>query len=101
MIINENGFITDNPNNIDENINSHIKNLDEKININPNTSEINDSKNDELNHDNEKNENNCLALTVRKDYNVSIMKNSVFTSLRLTVKIAITTLALNILKLFL
>ena len=46
-------------------------------------------------------ETNCLALTVRKNYNVSIIKNSIFTSLRLSFKVAISTLVLNILKLFL
>ncbi len=46
-------------------------------------------------------ETNCLALTVRKNYNVSIIKNSIFTSLRFSLKVAISTLVLNILKLFL
>lgn len=44
---------------------------------------------------------NCLALTVRKDYNLSIVKNSIFTTLRVSWKIAISTFILNILKLFL
>ncbi len=45
-------------------------------------------------------ETNCLALTVRKDYNISIIKNGFFTTLRLSWKVAISTFVLNILKLF-
>ena len=50
--------------------------------------------------ENEDNHSNCLALTVRKDYNLSIVKNSIFTTLRVSWKIAISTFILNILKLF-
>ena len=46
-------------------------------------------------------ETNCLALTVRKDYNLSIVRNSIFTTLRISLKVAISTFVLNILKLFL
>lgn len=46
-------------------------------------------------------ETNCLALTVRKDYNLSIVKNTILTTFRFSWKIAFSTLVLNILKLFL
>lgn len=42
----------------------------------------------------------CLALTVRKSYNLSIVKNSIFTTLRVSWKVALSTFVLNILKLF-
>ena len=46
-------------------------------------------------------ETNCLALTVRKDYNLSIFKNTILTTFRFSWKIAFSTLVLNVLKLFL
>ncbi len=46
-------------------------------------------------------ETNCLALTVRKNYNISIFKNTVFTTFRITCKITIFTIVLNFLSLFL
>ena len=45
-------------------------------------------------------ETNCLALTVRKNYNLSIVKNSIFTTLRMSWKVALSTFILNVLKLF-
>lgn len=45
-------------------------------------------------------ETNCLALTVRKNYNLSIIKNGLLTTLRVSWKVGISTLLLNILKLF-
>ena len=45
-------------------------------------------------------ETNCLALTVRKNYNLAIVKNSIFTTLRLSWKVALSTFLLNVLKLF-
>lgn len=45
-------------------------------------------------------ETNCLALTVRKDYNLSIVKNSILTTFRISWKVAISTFILNVLKLF-
>lgn len=45
-------------------------------------------------------ETNCLALTVRKNYNVSIFKNTVFTTFRVTFKVAVFTFVLNFLSLF-
>ena len=41
---------------------------------------------------------NCLALTVRKNYNLSIIKNSFTTGLRVSWKIAVSTFFLNLLK---
>lgn len=45
-------------------------------------------------------ETNCLALTVRKNYNLSIIKNGIFTTLRMSWKVALSTFILNVLKLF-
>lgn len=75
----------------------------------PEQEEVNEQNNEnentklpeDLSEQKETAETNCLALTVRKNYNVSIIKNSIFTSLRLSFKVAISTLVLNILKLFL
>lgn len=44
---------------------------------------------------------NCLALTVKKDYTLSIAKNAVLKSIRMTFKVAVSTLFLNIAKIFL
>lgn len=41
---------------------------------------------------------NCLALTVRKDYNLSIIKNGFFTTLRVSWKVAVSTFVLGLLK---
>ncbi len=46
-------------------------------------------------------ETNCLALTVRKDYNFAIAKNTIFKTIRMSIKVAISTLVLNFIKLFL
>ena len=45
-------------------------------------------------------ETNCLALTVRKDYNFAIAKNTVFKTIRMSIKVAISTIVLNLIKLF-
>lgn len=45
-------------------------------------------------------ETNCLALTVRKDYNFAIAKNTVFKTIRMSIKVAISTFVLNLIKLF-
>lgn len=45
-------------------------------------------------------ETNCLALTVRKDYNISIFKNTIFTTFRVACKVTIFTFLLNFLSLF-
>ncbi len=74
------------------------------ISVTPTNEELENTSNDTTTEESEQKETaetNCLALTVRKNYNVSIIKNSIFTSLRLSFKVAISTLVLNILKLFL
>ena len=45
-------------------------------------------------------ETNCLALTVRKDYNFAIARNTVFKTIRMSIKVAISTIVLNLIKLF-
>ena len=74
------------------------------ISVTPTNEELENTSNNTTTEESEQKETaetNCLALTVRKNYNVSIIKNSIFTSLRLSFKVAISTLVLNILKLFL
>lgn len=44
---------------------------------------------------------NCLSLTVKEDYKLSIVKNVFFKSIRSGLKIAFSVLTLNLLKLFL
>lgn len=46
-------------------------------------------------------ETTCLALTVRKDYNLSIIKNSVIKTFKISLKVTLCTLFLNLLSLFL
>lgn len=65
--------------------------VQENIPINFETSSFNKSETVET---------NCLALTVRKDYSLAIFKNSIFTSIRMSIKVAILTIILNVLKLF-
>ena len=45
-------------------------------------------------------ETNCLALTVRKDYKFAIARNTVFKTIRMSIKVAISTIVLNLIKLF-
>lgn len=45
-------------------------------------------------------ETNCLALTVRKDYNISILKNSIVKTFKLSYKVLISAFFLNLLRLF-
>lgn len=75
------------------------------ININKNDNytdltTIDFSSNTEQKQEKETVETNCLALTVRKDYNLSIFKNSIVTTFRVSWKIAVSTFLLNLLKLF-
>lgn len=60
---------------------------------------IND-ENEDVSEKKETVETNCLALTVRKNYNISILKNTVFTTFRITCKVTIFTFVLNFLRLF-
>lgn len=46
------------------------------------------------------NQANCFALTVRKDYNLTIIKNIFTTSVRMSLKIAFSTFVLNFLRMF-
>lgn len=54
-----------------------------------------------IDNNSELTETNCLALTVKQDYNLSIFKNAFFKSIRMSFKVAISTLFLNIAKIFL
>lgn len=106
MVINENELITENQETHDNNlINDTMEhkesNSSDKVTSDVNNEDIKENEQSEQSEQKETAETNCLALTVRKNYNISIIKNSIFTSLRLSFKIAISTIALNILKLFL
>lgn len=118
MVINKNGLITENQNtqdnyNLNEqepiNLNTEVKDFDLNSNNYEFSNEIEYNKNIDVpdspinqNEDEEKTvETNCLALTVRKDYNLSIVKNTIFKTIRMSVKVAISTLILNLIKIFL
>lgn len=114
MIITEDGLITENQDTLqgktfidtEENNTKEIDsdNIDLTSNDNNLKSEnilsdenVNSKGNDE---EKESIETNCLALTVRKDYNFSIAKNTVFKTIRMSIKVAISTFVLNLIKLF-
>lgn len=90
----------------DNNLKSESILCNENVNSkgNDNLSPINDEANldssIEKNAEKESIETNCLALTVRKDYNFSIAKNTVFKTIRMSIKVAISTFVLNLIKLF-
>lgn len=72
--------------------------VDLKNNIEPNQSFVNDfEKTKNLNEEVV----NCLALTVKKDYNLSIVKHVCVKALRSTWRISLAIFVLNILKFFL
>lgn len=85
------------------------KNIEEKIETNE--LDTNLDTNSDINIENETIENeetleekqsesvetNCLALTVRKDYNLSILKNGLATTVRVSWKVALSTFILNLL----
>ena len=72
----------------------------ENTNSAENIIDIKNNKNSEISEKKETVETNCLALTVRKDYNFSIAKNTVFKTIRMSIKVAISTFLLHILRLF-
>ena len=83
---------------IDENVSSSETDSIEK---NVSNSELANFEEEVSNIEKEKTvETNCLALTVRKDYNLSIFKNGIIKTFRTTCKITICTILLNILNLF-
>ena len=57
--------------------------------------------NNELNNDSIDSTTNCLALTVRKEYRVTIAKNIFNKSFRVSWKIALSIITLNFLNMFL
>ena len=74
-----------------DNISINENNLKENLNMD----------NDNNNIKEETEETNCLALTVRKDYGLLILKNGLIKTFHITFKIAFCTLLLNILTLLL
>lgn len=102
MVINKDELITENQNELieEEAANTEILELsNDNFDLDDNK-DLNSSNEIENEKNTETAETNCLALTVRKDYNMSIVKNSIFTTLRVSWKVALSTLLLNILKLF-
>ena len=69
-------------------------------NLNSNISDLSSEKGENDESKEKTVETNCLALTVRKDYNFSIAKNTVFKTIRMSIKVAISTLVLNLIKIF-
>lgn len=67
-------------------------------NINLNTTTDSNFDNNNISNDTDTPEPNCLALTVRKDYNLVIVKNIFTASGRLSWKIVLATVILNILN---
>lgn len=107
MVVNEDGLITENQNTLDD-VQVDDDSIDNEVieNTEDSTIEISDF---EDNHqsvvalkstEEETASTTCLALTVRKSYNLAIVKNSIFTTLRVSWKVALSTFVLNILKLF-
>ena len=74
--------------------------LNMNINTNENNIQNNLNTNTDLTISNEQQKYNCLALTIKKNYNLTIIKNFFFTSNRISLKIFFSSFILNILKLF-
>lgn len=108
MVINEDGLITENQNTLDntqidtEAISSAEDSTDKAEIVTEESFDLesNEQISNDLSAKEETANTNCLALTVRKSYNLSIVKNSIFTTLRVSWKVALSTFVLNILKLF-
>ena len=62
--------------------------------------EVSDELNQELTNENDE-VSNCLALTVQKDYNLSVVKNVFVRTVKGIWKVAISIFTLNIIKFFL
>lgn len=107
MVVNEDELITENQNTLD-NVQVDVDSIDNEVieNTEDSTIEVSDSNNTPQSvvalksTEEETATTTCLALTVRKSYNLAIVKNSIFTTLRVSWKVALTTFVLNILKLF-
>ena len=105
MVINEDGLITENQNTLDntqidtEAISSAEDSTDKAEIVTEENFDLesNEQISNDLSAKEETANTNCLALTVRKSYNLSI---SIFTTLRVSWKVALSTFVLNILKLF-
>lgn len=85
--------------NITVNFNSSISSSQE-INNDSSNNLLEKTEEHSVSDEKETVETNCLALTVRKDYNFAIAKNTVFKTIRMSIKVAISTFLLNLIKLF-
>lgn len=66
-----------------------------------NTNICDELENNDINENEETEATNCLALTVRKDYNLSIFRNRIIKTFHVTSKVALCTFLLNLLTLLL
>lgn len=84
IILDENNSSETICNNLSEDNNSELNEFSNKVELNTVDPEVPES--------------NCLALTVRKDYNITIVKNIFTTTGRLSWKIILSTIVLNFLR---
>lgn len=85
------------PNVVSSIIESNEQISDNALEVNTNAEISNDS--DDINNTTKVPNPNCLALTVRRDYNLTIVKNIFTASGRLSWKVVLATLVLNFLNL--
>lgn len=97
MVIDNNANINNNTNN-NINTTSNNNNANNSNNTQPPLESLENLQDTQASNDTPKP--NCLALTVRKDYNLTIFKNIFTTGKRISLKIAISTLVLNFLRMF-
>lgn len=74
--------------------------MENKIETIPSSVSTNELDNDSSNNINENNTSNCLALTIKKDYKLTSKTNVILRSLRMTFKVFVSYVTLNIIKLF-
>lgn len=74
----------------------------EKNNIEEQNIILDDEPQNQISSDNnlENNTSNCLALTIKKDYKLTSVTNVVIRSLRMSFKVFVSYVTLNIIKLF-
>ena len=74
--------------------------MENKIETIPSSVSTNELDNDSSNNINENNTSNCLALTIKKDYKLTSKTNVILRSLKMTFKVFVSYVTLNIIKLF-
>lgn len=89
----EKNIIENNTNNIKENISDAIKENSPEVSENT-PSESVDIKNEDANTT------NCLALTIQEEHKLTAIKNVFFRTIRMSWKVAVSTITLALIKLF-